>query len=65
MVAWDKEYNAELFELQSQEGEEVVFVRYNVANVTKQRQVGCRWDNFEDIVCFWRLQMQVGESAAP
>ena len=61
MIARDKEHRTELLELLGQEGKVVVFVRSDVAYVAKHCQVGCFWDDLENIIGFWGLQVQIRE----
>ncbi|EXJ89553.1 hypothetical protein A1O3_02620 [Capronia epimyces CBS 606.96] len=62
MITGDEEHSAELMELEGQKGKIVVLVDRNVSHIAKQRQVGRLWDDLEDIVAFWSLQMEIGEN---
>jgi hypothetical protein len=62
MVARDEQHSAELLELSDHKSCEVVLLRCKVANITDKGEIGCLGNNFEDVVGFRSLEVQVGEN---
>lgn len=58
-VSRDEQDDTKLFKLLCQESDALIFVQYDVTDVTEKGQPRCFWDDLEGVVGFWSLQMQV------